>query len=61
MFYITDRSEFDDDDENIKHLLEEPTTDSTMLNNNNDSEDECAELENACTTSKKDSYNGMRI
>lgn len=65
MVYITDQSEFDDDDydddENIEHLLEETTTDSTMLNNNSDSEDECVELENACTVSKKDSYNGMRI
>jgi hypothetical protein len=66
MVYITDQSEFDDDDyndddENIEHLLEGTTTDSTTLNNNSDSEDECVGLGNACTLSKKDSYNGMRI
>lgn len=61
MIFVTDDSALesehdsdDDDDLNVEQA-------SDPVDNNVDSEDECIDAENACTTSKKDNHNGMRI
>jgi hypothetical protein len=60
MIFVTDDSALEsDNDSEDDYSNEEVTTD--LIDNNVNSEDECIDAENACTTSKKDNYNGMRI
>ncbi|CAF2963489.1 unnamed protein product [Rotaria sp. Silwood2] len=58
MIFVTDYSELDSDDDN-DYLNVEQTSD--LVDNHVDSEEEYIDAENACTTSKKDNYNGIQI
>ncbi|CAF0870941.1 unnamed protein product [Rotaria sordida] len=59
MIFVTDDSELNSDDDDNDDLNVEQTSD--LVDNHVDSEEECIDAENACTTSKKDNYNGIRI